>query len=127
MTPVGYLSRGVAFAILGVLVGVFVDRSRSTAADDLRAQHEVESQFADTAQWLEEEVAERTRELLDARAETLQRLAVAAEFHDDETAQHTRPQARSAEAWRDRRAARSSLQLASQTPRSPAAAQRARR
>jgi HD-GYP domain-containing protein (c-di-GMP phosphodiesterase class II) len=90
VTPVGYLSRGVAFAILGVLLGVFVDRSRSTAADDVRAQHEVESQFADTAQWLEKEVAERTRELVDARAETLQRLAVAAEFHDDETAQHTR-------------------------------------
>src|ERR1019366_4311546 len=48
VTPVGYLSRGVSFAILGVLLGVFVDRSRNPAADDPRAQHEGESQFADT-------------------------------------------------------------------------------
>ena len=34
-------------------------------------------------------VDERTRDLNEARAETLQLLAVASEFRDDETAQHT--------------------------------------
>jgi PAS domain S-box-containing protein len=56
---------------------------------DIRAQHEAEQQLADNAQWLESKVAERTRELDEARAETLQRLAVAAEYRDDETSQHT--------------------------------------
>jgi HD domain len=38
---------------------------------------------------LERRVEERTRELVDARAETLQRLAGAAEYHDGDTFQHT--------------------------------------
>jgi PAS domain S-box-containing protein/putative nucleotidyltransferase with HDIG domain len=63
---------------------------RCTVARDITAQHEAEQQLANNAQWLETKVAERTRELEDARAETLQRLAVAAEYHDDETFQHTK-------------------------------------
>jgi PAS domain S-box-containing protein len=59
-------------------------------AHDITAEHEAEQQLADNATWLEAEVSARTRELVEARAETLQRLAVAAEYHDDETAQHTR-------------------------------------
>jgi putative two-component system response regulator len=39
---------------------------------------------------LERRVAERTRELEEARLETLERLALAAEFRDDATGQHTR-------------------------------------
>jgi hypothetical protein len=38
---------------------------------------------------LERRVEERTRELVDARAETLQRLATAAEYRDGDTFQHT--------------------------------------
>jgi PAS domain S-box-containing protein len=38
---------------------------------------------------LEERVRERTQDLIDSRAETLQRLALAAEYRDDDTAQHT--------------------------------------
>jgi putative two-component system response regulator len=41
------------------------------------------------ARSLEEKVAERTFELDDARAETLQLLAAAVEYRDDETAEHT--------------------------------------
>ena len=63
---------------------------RCTVARDITVQHEAEQQLADNAQWLETKVAERTRELEDARAETLQRLAVAAEYHDGETFQHTK-------------------------------------
>ena len=59
-------------------------------ARDVTAEREAERQLADNAKWLEAEVTERTLELVEARAETLQRLAVAAEYHDDETAQHTR-------------------------------------
>ena len=89
----GYLSRGVAFLILGVLLGVVVDQRRRLQVELMRYYNislEAEHRLADSAKWLESEVAERTRELLEARAETLQRLAVAAEYHDDETAQHTR-------------------------------------
>jgi putative two-component system response regulator len=40
-------------------------------------------------EFLEERVAERTRELEGAQVEILQRLAAAAEFRDDETGEHT--------------------------------------
>jgi PAS domain S-box-containing protein len=59
------------------------------AARDITAQHEAEQQLANNAELLERRVLERTRELEDARAETLQRLAVAAEYRDDDTSQHT--------------------------------------
>jgi PAS domain S-box-containing protein len=58
-------------------------------ARDVSAQHEAEEQVADNARWLETEVAERTKALEAARAETLQRLALAAEYRDDDTSQHT--------------------------------------
>jgi HD superfamily phosphodiesterase len=89
----GFLSRGVAFLILGVLLGAVVDQRRRLQAQVMRyydVSLEAERRLAGNAKWLEAEVAERTRELVEARAETLQRLAVAAEYHDDETAQHTR-------------------------------------
>jgi PAS domain S-box-containing protein len=58
-------------------------------ARDITVQHEAEEQLANNAQLLEAKVAERTRELDNARAETLQRLALAAEYRDDDTSQHT--------------------------------------
>ena len=47
---------------------------------ELRSQNET----------LEERVRQRTAELNDARLETLERLAIAAEFRDDDTGEHTR-------------------------------------
>ncbi|HTZ85220.1 MAG TPA: HD domain-containing phosphohydrolase [Solirubrobacteraceae bacterium] len=58
-------------------------------ARDVTAQHEAEHQLADNARALEVMIAERTRELDEARAETLRQLAIAAEYRDDETYQHT--------------------------------------
>jgi hypothetical protein len=71
VTVIGYLGRGIAFLIFGALFGVFVD------------------QAANNETRLETMVAERTRELDDARAETLHRLVIAAEYRDDETFEHT--------------------------------------
>ncbi len=58
-------------------------------ARDVTVQHDAEDQLADNARSLEKLVEERTRELDDARAETLRQLAIAAEYRDDETYQHT--------------------------------------
>lgn len=58
-------------------------------ARDVTVQREAEDQLADNAKCLEKLVAERTRELDDARADTLRQLAIAAEYRDDETYQHT--------------------------------------
>jgi PAS domain S-box-containing protein len=57
---------------------------------DITAQHLAEEQLAHGAKGLEAMVAERTRELEEAHTDTLQRLAAVAEYHDHETAQHTR-------------------------------------
>lgn len=56
---------------------------------DITVEREAEQQLAESAQLLETKVAERTRELDEARAETLHRLAIAAEYRDDDTFQHT--------------------------------------
>ncbi|HEX8714663.1 MAG TPA: HD-GYP domain-containing protein [Solirubrobacteraceae bacterium] len=58
-------------------------------ARDVTALREAEDQLASNAKTLEAMIAERTRELDDARADTLRQLALAAEYRDDETYQHT--------------------------------------
>ncbi|HWD99064.1 MAG TPA: HD domain-containing phosphohydrolase [Bryobacteraceae bacterium] len=47
------------------------------------------SQLRTNNRILEQKVSERTRQLAEAQLETLQRLAVAAEYRDDETGRHT--------------------------------------
>jgi PAS domain S-box-containing protein len=56
---------------------------------DVTTMREAEDQLANNAKTLEAMIAERTRELDDARAQTLRQLAIAAEYRDDETYQHT--------------------------------------
>jgi hypothetical protein len=73
-----YLSWTGAFLLIGTLPGTFVDHRRR-----------LEAVLANNAEMLEIKVAERTRELEVSRAETLQRLAHAAEYRDDDTSQHT--------------------------------------
>jgi PAS domain S-box-containing protein/putative nucleotidyltransferase with HDIG domain len=58
-------------------------------AHDVTLQRKAEQQLAGQARRLETMVAERTRDLEESRAETLQLLAVAGEYRDDETSQHT--------------------------------------
>jgi PAS domain S-box-containing protein len=56
---------------------------------DVTALREAEDQLANNAKTLEAMIAQRTYELDDARAQTLRQLALAAEYRDDETYQHT--------------------------------------
>jgi PAS domain S-box-containing protein len=58
-------------------------------AHDVTLQRKAEQQLTGQARRLETMVAERTRDLEESRAETLQLLAVAGEYRDDETSQHT--------------------------------------
>ncbi len=60
---------------------------------EIRLLHE-ELRFQNES--LEERVGIRTQELLDAQIETFERLALAAEFRDDDTGQHTRRVGRTA-------------------------------
>jgi hypothetical protein len=95
LTALGYFNRAVAFMALGVLVGAFVDRRRRLEAEvlhhydvSLDTQRRAQRQLANSARSLERKVAERTHELDEARSETLQLLAVAVEYRDDDTFEH---------------------------------------
>jgi HD domain/Domain of unknown function (DUF4118) len=78
VSPLGYLTRSSALAIVGVLVGRYADQRR--AAERALERHQ---------QTLEDAVRERTRDLEASRLETLQRLAYAAEYRDYDTHEHT--------------------------------------
>jgi PAS domain S-box-containing protein len=58
-------------------------------AHDISAQRRAEQQLSSEARRLQTMVDDRTRDLNEARSETLQLLAVAGEYRDDETSQHT--------------------------------------
>jgi PAS domain S-box-containing protein len=58
-------------------------------ARDVTEQHTAQLQLATSARSLELKILERTRELDEARAETLQLLAAAVEYRDDSTFEHT--------------------------------------
>ncbi len=59
------------------------------SARDVTAQQEAEDAIRNHSEILERTVRERTRDLEEARLETLQRLALAAEYRDDQTQRHT--------------------------------------
>jgi PAS domain S-box-containing protein/putative nucleotidyltransferase with HDIG domain len=58
-------------------------------ARDITEQHTAQLQLANSAKSLELKILERTHELDEARAETLQLLAAAVEYRDDSTFEHT--------------------------------------
>jgi PAS domain S-box-containing protein/putative nucleotidyltransferase with HDIG domain len=58
-------------------------------ARDITEQRTAQQQLASSARGLEVKIAERTQELDEARAETLQLLAAVVEYRDDQTFQHT--------------------------------------
>jgi HD-GYP domain-containing protein (c-di-GMP phosphodiesterase class II) len=96
LTALGYVNRGVAFLVLGMLLGAFADHRRKLEQEvhryydaSLESERKAQLQLVNSARSLERKVAERTHELDDARAETLQLLAIAVEYRDDETFEHT--------------------------------------
>jgi putative two-component system response regulator len=64
-------------------------RAFQVVARDVTMQRKAQQELATSAKRLETKVAERTYELDEARAETLRLLAVAVEYRDDATFQHT--------------------------------------
>jgi HD-GYP domain-containing protein (c-di-GMP phosphodiesterase class II) len=90
--PLGYAARALAFAVVGVVVGRYavqarereleLERSRDVAVGHAVGEHE-------RSELLERKVAERTRDVQVARVEVLRRLALAAEYRDDDTHKHT--------------------------------------
>lgn len=75
LSAVGYVDRCATFVALGLLLGAFVDRRR-------RREARVVSRYGGS-------LDERTRQLDEARSETLRVLARAAEYRDDGTSRHT--------------------------------------
>ena len=65
------------------------DRKLYATARDISAQKEAEQALQHQSLRLEQTVRDRTRELEESRLEVLQRLAVAGEYRDDDTYQHT--------------------------------------
>lgn len=59
------------------------------SARDVTVQQRAEAALQGQSELLEQTVRDRTQALEEARVETLQRLAVAAEYRDDDTHQHT--------------------------------------
>ena len=65
------------------------ERKLYGSARDITAQKEAERALRDQSEQLELTILERTKALEDSRLEILQRLAITAEYRDDETNQHT--------------------------------------
>jgi PAS domain S-box-containing protein/putative nucleotidyltransferase with HDIG domain len=64
-------------------------RALSIVARDVTDERNARAQLVNSARSLETRIAETTRELDEARAETMRLLAVAVEYRDDTTFQHT--------------------------------------
>ncbi len=65
------------------------ERKLYASARDITIQVEAGEALKSQSERLEETVRERTRELKESRLEVLQRLAIAAEYRDDDTHEHT--------------------------------------
>jgi putative two-component system response regulator len=86
----------VALLTLGAVLGAFIVRHHGSTARALRrreaaleAQHKEQRRLASSTRRLEAKLAERSYELDDVRAETLQLLAGAVEYRHEGTFQHT--------------------------------------
>jgi hypothetical protein len=89
LSGAGYVNRDFTFLALGGLLGAFADQRRRLEVERIGCHDAAEQRLADNARALESMIVERTAELDAARAEMLRRLAIAAEYRDDETFQHT--------------------------------------
>jgi HD-GYP domain-containing protein (c-di-GMP phosphodiesterase class II) len=90
--PGGYAARALAFAVVGIVVGGYAVQARLRERE-LELARDVAVGNAVTenerSEHLERKVAERTRDVQSARVEVLRRLALAAEYRDDDTHRHT--------------------------------------
>jgi putative two-component system response regulator len=77
---------GVAGHLSQAVETAEANQAKDRLLEEVRRQ---EGMLRDHSVLLEHTVVQRTRELEEARIETLQRLAIAAEFRDDQTHQHT--------------------------------------
>ena len=92
LSAIAYVNRGLAFVVLGTLIGFVSERrhARTAAlAEELAGQLALTRQLTNNGARLRKRVAERTYELESSRTETLRLLAIAAEYRDDDTPQHT--------------------------------------
>src|SRR5207237_1254313 len=77
---------GVAAHLAQTIESAEAGQVKDRLLDEITRQ---QRELRDQSEMLEQTVKMRTRELEEARIETLQRLAFAAEFRDDDTRQHT--------------------------------------
>lgn len=92
LSTIAYVNRGLAFVALGTLIGFVSERRHEhtvALTEEFVAQQSLTRQLTNSGARLRERVAERTYELESSRTETLRLLAIAAEYRDDDTPQHT--------------------------------------
>jgi HD domain/Domain of unknown function (DUF4118) len=83
------LARMAVFALVGGMIGTAIDGRRRLERDYHSQMEQAVNERTTTLQQRTAELEQRTVDLEDSRLETLQRLALAAEYRDDDTFQHT--------------------------------------
>ena len=83
------LARMAVFALVGGMIGTAIDGRRKLERDYHSQMEQAVRERTTALEQRTDELEQRTADLEDSRLETLQRLALAAEYRDDDTFQHT--------------------------------------